>query len=371
MALVLANAAPLKPEIKLIRALHDYESILSDEDRRQLRSQGLPDATAAINLTTLIDRKCGSRRSQCMGPRLITFLESIQQFSQIVDVFVSSHPEVAALVWGGVKLALLTANNVSSYFDHLSILLMNLGRQCPRIHELGSLYPSVGLQKALYDYYAAVIRLCKHVTQSLRKPVYTQLSKALLSSFKAEFGPYEGEIARLSQEVRDEASLASQQAQKHENELQAKERSDARRYRKIMVKFRDDDHKSKEEDKNWHLEINRRKLERKRLEALDALSIYDYQKTYRQIRKECIRGTSMWICESPEFHAWMFGTLETLYLTGRLGSGKSVTSACVAAYLMEKVSPKDVTAFFFCRFDESESLKAKTIIGSIARQLRS
>ena len=107
MALVLTNAAPLKPEIKLTQALHDYEKILSDEDRSQLHSQGLPDATAAINLTTLIDRKCSSRRSQCMGPRLITFLESIQQVSQVVDVFVSSHPEVAALVWGGVKLALL------------------------------------------------------------------------------------------------------------------------------------------------------------------------------------------------------------------------------------------------------------------------
>ena len=107
MALVLVDAAQLKPEIKLAQALHDYETILSEEDRSKLHSQGLPDATAAINLTTLIDRKCSSRRSQCMGPRLITFLESIQQFSQIVDVFVSSHPEVAALVWGGVKLALL------------------------------------------------------------------------------------------------------------------------------------------------------------------------------------------------------------------------------------------------------------------------
>ena len=107
MALMLAKAAPLKAEIELTQALHDYEKILSVEDRRQLRSQGLPDATAAINLTTQIDNQCSSRRSQCMGPRLITFLESIQQFSQVVDVFVSSHPEVAALVWGGVKFALL------------------------------------------------------------------------------------------------------------------------------------------------------------------------------------------------------------------------------------------------------------------------
>ena len=107
MALALADAASLKPEIKLEQALRDYETILSDEDRNQLHSQGRPDATAAIKFTTLIDRECSNRRRQCMGPRLITFLESIQQFSQVVDTFVSSNPTVAALVWGGVKLALL------------------------------------------------------------------------------------------------------------------------------------------------------------------------------------------------------------------------------------------------------------------------
>ena len=41
----------------------------------------------------------------------------------------------------------------------------------------------------------------------------------------------------------------------------------------------------------------------------------------------------------------------------------------MVAHLIEKISPKDVTAYFFCRFDDTESLKAKTIIGSIARQL--
>ena len=41
----------------------------------------------------------------------------------------------------------------------------------------------------------------------------------------------------------------------------------------------------------------------------------------------------------------------------------------MAAYLIDKFSPKDVIAFFFCRYDEMESLKATTIIGSIARQL--
>lgn len=44
-------------------------------------------------------------------------------------------------------------------------------------------------------------------------------------------------------------------------------------------------------------------------------------------------------------------------------------SACVTAYMMEKTSPKNATSFFFCRFDDQESLKATTIIGSISRQL--
>ena len=107
MALVPVGTVPQNVDTKLVYAIRDYEKILSDEERIQLRLEGSPDATAAIDLTNLIDRQCSNRRSKCMGPRLITFLESIQQFSQVVDTFVSSHPEVAALVWGGVKLTLL------------------------------------------------------------------------------------------------------------------------------------------------------------------------------------------------------------------------------------------------------------------------
>ena len=41
----------------------------------------------------------------------------------------------------------------------------------------------------------------------------------------------------------------------------------------------------------------------------------------------------------------------------------------MTAHLIESISPKNVVSFFFCRFDDQESLQAKTIIGSLARQL--
>lgn len=114
MALVRANAALQEPEIRLTQALKEYDAILSEHERIQLRSQAASDAMAAINLATLIDSRSHDGRRQCMGPRLITFLESIHHFTEIVDTFVTPHP-TAALVWGGVKMALLVRPRVVAH----------------------------------------------------------------------------------------------------------------------------------------------------------------------------------------------------------------------------------------------------------------
>jgi hypothetical protein len=67
----------------------------------------VPDPAAVFILTAEIDSENAKRRSQCVGIRIFSFLESVQQFSGIVDTFVSSNPAIAALVWGSIKFALL------------------------------------------------------------------------------------------------------------------------------------------------------------------------------------------------------------------------------------------------------------------------
>ncbi|KAG9251495.1 uncharacterized protein F5Z01DRAFT_267855 [Emericellopsis atlantica] len=47
------------------------------------------------------------RKGRGVAARLISVLQSVQAFSSIVDTLVSSKPDIAALVWGSVKLALL------------------------------------------------------------------------------------------------------------------------------------------------------------------------------------------------------------------------------------------------------------------------
>ena len=117
MAQVLARTAKVEPDVELDQALQDYEAILTDEQKIQMRSStGIPSATAAITLTIDIDRENSSRRSRCVGARLMTLLESVQQFTTVIDTFVSSNPHMAGLIWGGVKVALLVMIQPWEYF---------------------------------------------------------------------------------------------------------------------------------------------------------------------------------------------------------------------------------------------------------------
>ena len=116
MALAIGNAARLKPEIQLSRALQDFEAILDHDQKAQFnefRKESPPGASAPLAFTTLLDRSLQSRHSRrCIGPRVINLLQSTQQFSTVIDVLVGgSQNFLASSVWGILKLSLQVSCN--------------------------------------------------------------------------------------------------------------------------------------------------------------------------------------------------------------------------------------------------------------------
>ncbi len=150
------------------------------------------------------------------------------------------------------------------------------------------------------------------------------LLKTLVYPFESEFGPYQRELEQLSKDVQAEISLASAQAQKQESDLQHKERKAARATRKMLTNLSRSVQQNDEEAKNWALDASRREKEKAQTKALDAFSIYDHQRTYKQLRKECVPGTSSWICETDEFQDWMKGLGRTFWCTGKRKSTKNM-----------------------------------------------
>lgn len=223
---------------------------------------------------------------------------------------------------------------------------MNIGRSCPRNQEYKSLYPlSPKLQGALCEYFIVVVDLCKHTVQFLNKSFLSQLSASVRKPFQSDFGHFQQDLDMLANSIREEASLASKQAQQQEAKENSKHRTLAAR------------------SSQQHVEWRRQKI---LLKFLDACSTYDHRTAWKQVRKN---GHTSWLYHENVYKSWKQGTSSsTFWCTGKLGSGTSVLAANVVDDLVLN-APGAIVAYFFCRYDDELSLATRSIVGSITRQI--
>ena len=225
MSTALQKAGPLKPEIRLAQAIFEYESILSEVEKstfQALHSALAPTVTDVMRLTSEIDAENSRRRRRCVGPRLTNILQSIQQFTTIPDTIIgAAQSQIACAVWGVAKTTLLMASNYHSYFDGLSALFMQIGRNCPRYQTFGLLFPTPRLRIALCEYFILVVTLCKQAVLFLRRSVVSQLTLSIGNNFETHFGHFKAELRDAATVIQEEASLAS----KEEQRLERKESS--------------------------------------------------------------------------------------------------------------------------------------------------
>jgi hypothetical protein len=90
-------------------AVREFQASLTPAQNTNLLdlSSNRPDASSILTFTAEVDKVNANRRSRCVSSRLFGILQSIQDFTNVVDTFVSSNPEIAALVWGSVKFTIL------------------------------------------------------------------------------------------------------------------------------------------------------------------------------------------------------------------------------------------------------------------------
>ena len=231
--------------------------------------------------------------------------------------------------------------NFPSCLDKLSSLLMMVGRSAPRYERMALLYPrSKILQSNLAEYFLVVVRLAQQLSRLARKSTFGQL----VSSFPndSDTKSYQAELERWASSIREEVNLLmGQKIEEQGSSLKALLKS------------------SKSESQRQKLEAH--------AHILDFCSTYDYQKTWKALRKA---GNATLFDRTTEYSQWKAETKSsTLVYRGKLGAGKSVLLANIVDDLNLNAQSGDTVAYFFCRHDDFESLKADTVIGSLARQL--
>ncbi|KAI5456365.1 hypothetical protein BGZ63DRAFT_396492 [Mariannaea sp. PMI_226] len=349
MSTQLTTAATSKPEVRLAQAIARFEEDLSDEQKaafssgRRRSRDSPPNVNDVMRLTAQIDRRVAGKvgGGRCLGTRLVNVLEAVQQFAALGDIVVGgSQNMIACGVWSLVRLTLLMLVNGSCYFEKLSELFMTVGRSAPRHQAMALLYPhSKRLQSYLSEYFLVVVRICHDWLKLMQK---SMLERLVSFVGEPDVRSYQSDFDRWANAIKEELSL-----------LTAQQLQEQSHYLKILTKH------SKSE---LH-----RKVLKDRLHILDSCSTYDHQTTWKEIRRY---GNTSWFARQLEYQDWKIRNEScTLLYSGKLGSGKSVSLANMVDDLNLDRKDSPPVAYFFCRHDASESLQARTILGSLARQL--
>lgn len=182
------------------------------------------------------------------------------------------------------------------------------------------------LQAYFCEYLVVLMRLCNKVVVFCQKGYGLQLLYSLGSSFDLEFGSIQKELDQWG-------CLIQQQTQLLTTKMATKTRTG---------RFQD--------------------LKQRILRQISP-NQNEYETRRRRQRK---KGTCKWIFDSPNFKDWKsMQKSATLCVSGKLGSGKTVTLANMVA----RMNLDQTCAHAFCAFREPTSLEATNILGTIAYNL--
>ncbi|KAJ5153807.1 uncharacterized protein N7500_009246, partial [Penicillium coprophilum] len=361
------------PTQALKTALENFQNTLTEEQKREFRgSTTKVDITSFTVFVADIDARNSSRRTP-VGPRLCPFFEAMQQFTGVVDTFVSSNPVIAALVWGGIKTAILLASNVASYFDKVTTMIMRIGKSAPTYQQFGGLYPDcIGLQRALCDFYAIIINLCVKIIEVSRRTAFQQTISSMITPFESEFKPFLDLLNEATHDIKLEVSLASKQADKEAKKLQEYDSRENSRFRPLARDFYKTSLEQQAEAAKWRMKLRKREMMELKTLIRKNLSPINHEFSLRQTSRQRLLTTAEWLQKESVFEEWKDAPRTAiLWCLGTIGTGKTVLMSNVVDQLLLDAAHKsdEIVCYYFCRADNETSLSARNILGSLARQM--
>lgn len=102
-------------------ALATFRGALNNDQRKRLQGvRDVPNVDDIMLFTAELDYTQRTRKGRSFASRLYSLLSSVGNFCAIVDTYVSANPEIAALVWGSIKLTIMVCSSSLALIKHNS-----------------------------------------------------------------------------------------------------------------------------------------------------------------------------------------------------------------------------------------------------------
>ncbi|PNP80169.1 hypothetical protein FNYG_06492 [Fusarium nygamai] len=280
------------------KAKADFLNGIKDQ---KLRTQ-LQKATTIDDIwdyTEQLQKEQGSTKRLRGMRRIGPYIERLQEYAGVIEVFVQVKPDILALIWGPIKLLLQVSSNLVASFDAILGVMKNMGSILPRFNEFVPLFKNNERLKYVLGLFFQDILDFYHV--SLRFFGLTRWKVFFESLWPAR---------------RAEIQVIAENIEKHRlllcNEITLNDILEAHTARKKALE---------------HYAETREFQERQDFHSMETyIRPPSYDEDLDRIRNSRCEGTGSWLVQDQQFADWADGkdkSHQVLWLQGIPGAGKT------------------------------------------------
>ncbi|CAI7641662.1 unnamed protein product [Penicillium glandicola] len=325
------------------RSLEAFKKDLGKKERDNFKFYELGDLEKC--LTQLQAKHRSQRRMQNLN-RLKPFIEAMNQFGKVVEIFCNTS-EIVPFLWGPVKFLLLIADTFESAFSELLDTYEYIGENLPLLLQYEDLFRNnPHMIKVLSLIYDDILKFHRIAIQYFQQRLWKQLWHATWKTQQSRFSNIISGMARHRALIESQAGL-SQIAESQ-----------------ISRRLVDDRHNAEVKAEDW------RRL-RTVFNWLRAADVDGNQYNLTQTRAD-YPGTGRWLLDHQAFKDWFDPNYPKipplLWMNGIPGAGKTVL-ASLAIEEAQKLTPKPTVLFFYCKHDNPERNSFLALARSLLAQI--
>ncbi|KAF2096252.1 C2H2 domain-containing protein [Rhizodiscina lignyota] len=310
--------ADLKLKDSFDTALTKFKTRLTPKELKDFEFTTLEDVqTTAIQ----IQKTQEVTRTNMNMTRIKSFLEAMEQFGSIVEVFLNAN-EFIAFIWGPMKFMLQAASTWTDSFDVLLDAYEQIGESIPLLMEYKKLFDqNEEMRTVLGLVYTDILEFHRRAIRFFFGKVWRQIFRSVWKDFKTRFH---------NQYHRDRQSL--------------KKREEAEANQSYVVVI------------DWF--------------AGASSNVEDHE-AHRSIRKAS-KASGNWILRHPKIENWRESDIPVsslLWLKGIPGAGKTILASVVIDECLKDA--KNPTAYYYCKANDPSRNTCLSILKGLLSQLLS
>ncbi|KAI2633104.1 hypothetical protein GGS26DRAFT_555304 [Hypomontagnella submonticulosa] len=314
---------------------------LTKKEEDDFRMTSLEDLRDCVRT---IQRDQEQSRKMMYMKRLEPFLETMQQYGKVLDVFVNTS-EIVAFIWGPMKFILLVTKTFSDAFHCVLDAYQDIGEQIPLLEGYQQLFASNGhMRTVLVQIYQDILEFHREAIKHFKHRLWKQLFQATWRGFTVK-------IQHLRENLRRHRHLIESRATIVQFEEIQKLRDSAN------LEFK----------AHQRAETDRRRL--RVTQWLSPFSMENLQDQYRETRSICANAGG-WLIQDPRFRKWFNPSQHMwplLWINGIPGAGKTI----LASVIVDEVRklPQTSAVFFYCRHGDPSRNTFISVARSLIAQL--